>query len=225
MRALTRLFGRSPFAPLQTHMAKVKRCVEKLVPLFKALKKKDYALVESTANEISKLEHEADLSKNDIRNNLPTGLFLPVGRASLLEILTLQDSLADRAEDVAVLLTLRNLEMDPIFEDEFKTFLDKNLDAFQSVAQIIQELDELIESSFGGLEAEKVRKMVEEVAFKEHEADRLQRKLLTKMFSSRCDTMAPPVYFLWMRIIYELAAISDAAEKLANRVRMTLEVK
>ncbi|NGX55551.1 MAG: hypothetical protein KR126chlam2_01187 [Chlamydiae bacterium] len=225
MRALTRLFGRSPFAPLQTHMAKVKRCIEKIAPLFKALKKKDYTLVESIAHEISKLEHEADLSKNDIRNNLPTGLFLPVGRASLLEILTLQDSLADRAEDIAVLLTLRNLEIDPIFGEEFQAFSEKNLDAFQSVSQIIRELDELIESSFGGLEAEKVRKMVEEVAFKEHEADQLQRKLLTKMFSSRCDTMAPPVYFLWMRIIYEMAAISDVSEKLANRVRMTLEVK
>lgn len=101
----------------------------------------------------------------------------------------------------------------------------KNIETFQSVSRIIEELDELVESSFGGLEAEKVRKMVEEVAFKEHEADKLLRQLLQKICSSACDSMAPPIYFLWMRIIYELAAFSDGSEKLANRVRMTLEVK
>jgi len=224
MQTLARLFGRSPFAPLQTHMDKVAVCVKQIIPLFEALAKKDYDLVASMAKTISKLEHEADLTKNEIRNNLPTGLFLPIARGSLLEILALQDNIADRMEDAALLLTFRDLEILPAFEAEFQAFLKKNLETFDGVYKIIKEMGQLLESSFGGKEAERVRKMVEEVAFLEHECDVVQRDLLKKMFQE-CDNMSSPTFFLWMKVIQELASLSDESEKLANRVRMTLEVK
>ncbi|MCC5831497.1 MAG: TIGR00153 family protein [Chlamydiales bacterium] len=224
MQTLARLFGRSPFAPLQTHMEKVAICVKKMLPLFDALGKKDYELVASISKEICRLEHEADLTKNEIRNNLPTALFLPIARASLLEILALQDNIADRMEDTAVLLTFKNLEILPSFEVEFRSFLMQNLETFEGVYKIIKEMGQLLESSFGGKEAEKVRKMVDEVAFKERECDIVQRALLKKMFQD-CDTLSGPAFFLWMKVIQELASLSDESEKLANRVRMTLEVK
>jgi uncharacterized protein len=224
MQTLARLFGRSPFAPLQTHMDRVADCVRHLVPLFDALKAKDYQRVEVIAKEISKLEHDADLTKNDIRNNLPASLFLPIAKTSLLEILTVQDTLADCAEDIAVLLTFYNLEILPIFADEFQNFLQKNLETFEKGYTIIKEMGQLLESSFGGTEAEKVRKIVEEVAFKEHEADLLQATLLRKIFN-QSEGMPNPAFFLWMKVIQEIAALSDESEKLANRVRMTLEVK
>jgi predicted phosphate transport protein (TIGR00153 family) len=224
MQTLARLFGRSPFAPLQTHMARVAACVHHLVPLFEALAAKNYERVTEIAKEISKLEHEADLTKNDIRNNLPSGLFLPIDKTSLLEILSLQDNIADCAEDVAVLLTFSELEISSIFSNEFLAFLKKNLETFEKGYAIIKEMGELLESSFGGTEAAKVSKMVEEVAYKEHEADLLQAILLKKIFH-QCSNMATPSFFLWMKVIEELAGLSDESEKLANRVRMTLEVK
>ncbi len=224
MQTLARLFGRSPFSPLQTHMEKVAICVKQILPLFDALAKKDYKQVASIAKEVSRLEHEADLTKNEIRNNLPTGLFLPIARGSLLEILALQDNIADQMEDVAVLLTFRDLEIPQAFEVEFQEFLKKNLETFEGVYRIIREMGQLLESSFGGQEAEKVRKMVEGVALKEHECDVLQRTLLKKLFQE-CDSMSGPSFFLWMKVIQELASLSDESEKLANRVRMTLEVK
>lgn len=224
MQTLARLFGRSPFSPLQTHMEKVAQCVKQVTPLFEALAKKDYTLVASLAKEISRLEHEADLTKNEIRNNLPTGLFLPIARGSLLEILALQDNIADKMENVAVLLTFRNLEISPTFEETFQLFLKKNLETFDGVYNVTKEMEQLLESSFGGQEAEKVRKMVEDVALKEHECDVVQHELLKKMFQES-DTMSAPTFFLWMKVIQEMASLSDESEKLANRVRMTLEVK
>ncbi len=224
MQTLARLFGRSPFDPLQIHMEKVAACVKQVLVIFEALEKKDYKLVAELAKTISKLEHEADLTKNEIRNNLPTGLFLPIARGSLLEILALQDNIADRVEDAALLLTFRDLEILPAFEEEFHAFLTKNLETFDGVYLIIKEMGQLLESSFGGKEAEKVRTMVDQVAFKEHECDVVQRALLKKMFQES-DSMSNPTFFLWMKVIQELASLSDESEKLANRVRMILEVK
>ncbi len=224
MQTLARLFGRSPFAPLQTHMDRVAACVRQLIPLFEALAAKDYPRVQTIAKEVSKLEHEADLTKNDIRNNLPSGLFLPIAKTSLLEILSLQDNIADCAEDVAVLLTFADLEIHPQFASEFNIFFKKNIETFEKGYAIIKEMGELLESSFGGTEAAKVSRMVDDVAFKEHEADLLQATLLKKIFQ-QCSDLPTPAFFLWMKVIEEVAGLSDESEKLANRVRMTLEVK
>lgn len=224
LSTILNLFGRSPFAPLQSHMEKVSLCVHMLVDLFDELDKKDYAALEQTSMKISEYEHQADLTKNDIRNHLPKSLFLPLDRGHLLEILKIQDQIADSAENVAVLVTLKPIEISAIFKKEFDEFLQKNIDAFNEAQLIIKEMHELLESSFGGIEAEKVRAMVEAVAFKEHEADLVQRTLLKKIFSLE-DKMSYSTFHLWQKIFEEIASISNLSENLANRIRMTLELK
>jgi len=96
---------------------------------------------------------------------------------------------------VAVLLTFHNLEILPVFASEFQAFLAKNLETFEKGYGIIKEMGELLESSFGGIEAEKVSQMVDVVAFKEHEADVLQATLLKKMFSQSAAMSTPNFFF------------------------------
>jgi len=224
MRTIAKLFGRSPFVPLQTHMAKVADCVSKVPEVFEASKAGDRKAVEKLAGQISKLEHKADLVKNDIRNHLPKGIFLPVDRASLLEILSIQDDIADKAENIGILLTLKPLAMVEQFKDNFKAFLNKNIECFNAAKQVIQQLDELLESGFGGAEAQKVTQMVDDVALKEHEADVVQRQLLKDLYAHE-DKLSHGSFHLWTRIFREVAELSNLSEKLANRVRMTLELK
>lgn len=221
--AIGRLFGRSPFAPMQAHMEKVSACVEKLPALFGALKRGNQDELLQLVKEISRLEHAADLTKNNIRNELPKSMFMPIDRGSLLEILSLQDAIADTAENVAVVLTFREVRMPQDMQEAFDRFLAKNLDAFDMVHRIIKELHELLESSFGGFEAEKVNKMVEEVASLEHEVDLLQRDLMKLLFSH--DDLPVAVFELWMRAFEGVAEVSNLSEKLGYRIRMTLELK
>lgn len=224
MLTILSLFGRSPFAPLQSHMESVGYCVHRLPELFEALEEKNYSLVEKIAEEISRLEHDADLIKNDIRNHLPKSLFLPIDRGNLLEILSIQDRIADKVEDVAVLMTLKPLELLPIFKQEFKLFLHKNIETFDEAKLIIKELHELVESSFGGIEAEKVRAMVDEVAYREHEVDLIQRQLLKSLFKAE-DQLNYITFHQWQRVFENIASISNLSENLAYRIRMTLELK
>lgn len=224
MLTILRLFGRSPFAPLQSHMESVAGCVHKLSALYEELEKQDYVALERMAEAISDLEHNADLIKNNIRNHLPKSLFLPIDRGNLLEILSIQDHIADKAEDVAILLGFKKLKMLPVFKEEFKLFLQKNIETFDEAFLIIKELNELVESSFGGIEAEKVRVMVENVSYKEHEVDLIQRRLLKLLFSAE-DQMTYSTFFLWLKVFENIAAISNLSENLAHRIRMTLELK
>lgn len=224
MLSILNLFGRSPFALLQTHMEKVSSCVHSLIDLFAALKKGDQALIEKIANEIAEQEHAADIVKNDIRNHLPKSLFLAMDRTSLLNILSIQDSIADKAEDIAVLAALKPLTLLDTLREDFDAFLNKNIETFNQANAVIHELHELLESSFGGIEAEKVRSMIDSIASKEHEVDLIQRKLLKKFFNAE-EHFTLSTFHIWQRIFESIGSISNLSEKLAYRLRTTLEIK
>ena len=192
--------------------------------LFEAIKKGDFPFLEQQAVKISDLEHKADLTKNEIRNHLPKSLFLPIDRGHLLEILECQDEIADHIEDLAIVLTFRPLSFKPSFEPIFFKFLEKNIETFGWARKINKELNELLESTFGGIEAEKVRAMSDQVALKEHEADLLQRELLKALYKTE-NELSYSEFDLWQKIFLLVASLSNLSERLANRVRMTLDVK
>ncbi len=216
MLHILNLFARSPFAPLQSHMEKVDACVQLLKPLFQNPKE--------VAAQISEIEHQADLIKSDIQNNLPSNLFLAIDRNTFLTILELQDSIADKVEDVAVLLSFKKMSLEEPLSGPFDRFLAKNIECFEESHKIIKELHELVESSFGGSEAERVKDMCDEVAFLEHEADCIQRELLTLLYSQE-DTLSYGTFMLWNKIFEATGAISNISEQLADQIRMTLDVK
>jgi predicted phosphate transport protein (TIGR00153 family) len=205
-------------------MKKVAGCMEKLTQLMDALPGMDRAKIEKFSSEICTLEEEADLTKNDIRNHLPKSLFLPIDRGHFLEILSVQDSIADKAEDIGILLTLRPLAVFHNFKADLQSLFKKNAQVFWDAKKIIEEIDELLEASFGGIEAEKVKEMVEQTAHKEHEADLLQRTLMKQLFTNG-ETLSAPDFYLWARVIEEVSLLSQLSERLANRIRMVLELK
>ncbi len=224
MLTIARLFGKSPFSPLQSHMKKVSSCIKKLSEVFDQLAQGKQDQLESLVNEVSKLEHEADLTKNDIRNHLPKSLFLPIDRAELLEILSIQDDIADQAEKIGHLLTLYPLETPPKYLSGLNDLFVKNCDTFWITRQIIKEMGDLLESSFGGKEAERVKGMAEETSFKEYQADKAMHKLQREFFQAG-ESFSTPVFYLFNQLILEINHISHISEQLANRIRMIIEVK
>src|SRR5262249_48875474 len=161
--------------------------------------KGDSSLVEKIATSITDSEHHADVTKRDIRSHLPKSLFMPIDRGQLLEILSLQDQIANSAGKIANSVTLKPLVIPESFNDDFNLFLSKNIECFEGTERIIKELHELLESSFGGIEAEKVKTMVDEVAYQEHEVALLQRKLLKSLYNAE-GQMSYATFFLWQRI-------------------------
>lgn len=222
MRAIASLFGKSPFFPLQKHMGNVSDCVLKLKEAFSAFKEKDWEKVEGCAKEISKLEHLADLTKNEIRNQLPKSLFLPIERETLLNMLSIQDSIADAAEDIAILFTLKKLQINDKLYEDFELLLQKNIHCFEKAHEVISELHELFQSSFGGIEAEAVKAMAEDVSYQEHQVDLAQRIVLKKLFNME-EELSYSSFHLLMQILEAIAKISDLSENLANCIRVTIE--
>ena len=220
-RTIFDLFAKSPFGPLQDHMRKVMDCVSLIPDLYRALEEEDEINFKRLVEEIKEAEHEADKIKNEIRGDLPKTVFTPVDRDDLLEVLSLQDSVSDYAEDVAVLLSMKTLPFPATMRNEFWRFLEQVMVTVNHYAKINEELDELMEASFGGAEAGKVEEMINQLGREEHETDRLQHELVRKLLTME-DKIGTLNVIMWMKVLEATGNLANRAEKVGNRLRLFL---
>ena len=220
---IARLFGRSPFSPLLGHMKQVALCMEDLRPLMDACWQQDRTKIDLLAARIGEKEHRADTLKADIRNQMSKGVLLPVDRTQLQTMLSLQDDLADKAEDIAVLVSLRELPILEPLKKPMEAFLTKNLECFQAAFKVVCEIPEVLESGFGGPESSRLRELAGHCAFLEHEADLLQRALLQALYAQESQ-LTFLTFDFWSRLISEVGSIADLSENLADRTLVMTEV-
>ena len=221
MRSIFSMFAKSPFKPLVSHMDKVRACVEQVKPLFDALDKKDYDSVQKISELIVKLEHEADMIKDDIRNHMRLSMFLPVDKRDFMHLLSAQDDIADAVEDLAVILRIKNLDPPAEIKSSLKELVGHIAKTTHMGCDMISELDLLLEASFGGAEAEKVEKATQELGTAEWEADRKQFDLAKKLFALGNDLAAADL-LLWNEVIKKLGAVADKTEQIGKTLRMFL---
>jgi len=220
-RTIFELFAKSPFGPLQDHMRKVLECAEFMPELFKALEEGNEERFQEISASIAETEYEADKIKNQIRGDLPSTIFTPVDRRDLMEILSTQDSVSDVAEDVMVLLNLRRLPIPEGMKEELWELIDQVMVVVKQYGRIGEELDELLEASFGGAEAGKVLEMIDNLGHEEYVADQKQHKLVTKLLTLE-DELGAVNVVLWMKVLGAVGDIANNAERTANRIRLFL---
>ena len=202
-------------------MDKVRACVDQIEPLFKALSKEDYDEVGKISELIVKLEHEADKIKDDIRTHMRQSVFLPVDKKDFMHLLSAQDDIADAVEDLAVLLRIKNLKVPERIEASRDELVDHVIKTACAGCDLILELEALLESSFGGAEAEKVEKATQVLGTLEWEADRKQFQLAQKLFSLDSQINAPDL-LLWNEVIKKLGAVADKTEQIGKTLRIFL---
>lgn len=196
-------------------------CVAFLRPMFEAVRDGRFDDLQNLAKKVFKVEHEADIIKDDIRRTIPKRFFLPVYRGDLLGYVKLQDDMADAVEDLAVLLTIKRLELPPPLVDPTFEYLDKVDEVCRRMHEIGDYLPTLVEGDLAGTEAEKTLSMIAAVDKAEWEADRLQYRLSQKLFALE-DQMKPTDILLWFRIFGELGQLANFADKTGDRLRRML---
>jgi predicted phosphate transport protein (TIGR00153 family) len=218
---LASLFGRSPFRPLQEHMKAAVECAREVVPLFEALCEGDQSKVESIKNSIFEKEAAADKIKNELRSHLPKSLFMPVDRRDLLEVLQMQDSVADTTQDIAGLLVERQMEVPDVLKEPLLALARRCVETCEQASAIIGETDELLEMGFRGREATRVEEMADELNAMEDETDELGLELARVLFQNE-DSMKPVSVVFWYQLIQWVGDIADFSEKVGDRLRLLI---
>ncbi len=221
MTPFLNMFGQSPIRPLEEHMAKVHACVKHLYPFFEAVLTQQWTDVEKLQQEIVRLENEADDMKRNLRLHFPKSLFMPVSRSDLLELLSVQDRLANKAKDIAGIVLGRKMIFPESITTLFIEFLKRCIEASKQANIAIHELDELLETSFSGNEIKLVEGMITRLSRVEHDTDEQEIKLRHIIFS--IEKSLPPIDVIFLyKIIEWTGALADGAREIGDRLQILL---
>jgi predicted phosphate transport protein (TIGR00153 family) len=221
MNPITSLFGSSPFKPLQAHMRMVRDCVAEVPGLFEALCTRDGPRLIQQKDIIFAKEKAADALRNQLSSHLPKSLFMPVDRRDLLDMLNMQDSIANTAQDIAGLVTSRTMLVPEGMAEPLQIFVQRCVDACNEAATIVEELDELVEIGFRGREVTKVEAMIHAVQQIESETD-LMGMALSQQILSIEDSLKPVTAVFWYQLLDWIGDLADYAEKVGERMGLLL---
>ena len=218
---LANIFGSSPVRPLEKHMEVVYRCAKKLRPFVNAVIRRDLKRMAEVRGQIEALEHEADNIKKDIRIRMPKSLFMPVPREDLLELLLVQDKIANRTKDVSGVIFGRKMKIPKAIAPQFLDFVDRNIDAAKQARKSVRELDELFTAGFKGAEVTLIADMIEELDQIETHTDEKQAVLRSALFD--IEKTLDPIDAMFLYEVIELTGeIADMAERVGRRLELLL---
>jgi len=218
---IMQMFARSPFKPMQEHIAKAQSCAVELIPFFDAVMAEDWAEAEKIQHKIAVLEGEADTMKKDVRQNLPKNIFLPVPRTDLLDLLRMQDKIANRSKDIAGLILGRQMTIPVEIQPIMKDYVRASLKASAQALTALNELDELVTAGFRGHEVDVVEDMIHELDDLEHDADEIERQVRLALFKVEKDMHPIDAMFLY-QIISWIGDVADKAQQVGSRLQLLL---
>lgn len=218
---LSGIFGSSPVRPMQQHMDKVYACVSELVPFVEAAMRGDLEQMTTHRESIARMEEEADQLKRELRRHLPNTLFMPMSRLDLLDVLTMQDRVANRAKDIAGLMLGRQMQLPAEIAEDYVAFVKRAVDACAQAQRAINELDELVETGFGRRAVDLVESMLDELDAIESDTDTMQIKIRATLFAMEQEL--PPIdVMFYYRIIDWTGDLADRAERVGARLQLML---
>ncbi len=218
---LENLFGSSPVMPLEQHVNIAYRCTRELIGFIDAALAEDWDKATEVRKTIAALEHEADNLKKEIRLHLPKSLFMPVPREDLLELLLVQDKMANLTKDVSGLVLGRRMVIPKELAANFRVFVQRNVDAAKQARKSVRELDELFTTGFRGAEVKLVTSLIETLDNIETETDDLQASLRRDLFKIEDSLKPVDVIFLY-RVIELTGEIANMAERVGRRLELLL---
>ncbi len=211
-------FRKSPFDGLLEHAKKAKECIDKLGKAVECYCSEDYDAFEKLAEEILKLENDADWIKGNIRNHLPRGIFMSVDKGDFLSCLQEQDAILDLAEDAVIWLGFRRTKIPKEIKDAFLKHLHYVIDTVETLENIVGQVKYLI-GPISKKERNSAKETIKSIHTKEHKTDESMHELARSLFAIEGDFSS--AYHL-LHVIFLISHIADHAENAGDRIRVML---
>ena len=218
---LGRLFGRSPIKPMQRHMELANTCAQVLIEYFEQSLQSNWEEASKCYDRIRELEEQADEVKMEIRKNLPNRMFLPVARSDLLELLHVQDAIANEARDISGMMLGRKMEIPKAIAENMLELVRAACNTSAQALTVIKELEELLETGFSGREVRMTESMIERLDLLESKADKREISVRAGLFA--IENELPPIHVMFLyQLISRLGDLADCAERVGARLRVLL---
>ena len=199
--ALSDVLTNSPLAIMERHAEACLDCVNRLAPYFEAVQADQWGRAEQLQQEIARLEALADDIKMDVRKNLPRGLWMSVSRPDLLELVRVQDKMANETKDIAGLILGRQLMFPKKLEKSLFKFVATVTDASAKAVEVVAATRELSRSAFSSRQVAAISTKCLLVEKIERRSDDLQSKLRAKLRIYEEDLSPIDAIFLYQLLL------------------------
>ncbi len=222
--SILKIFVKSPIKPMQQHMELVYECVSNLLPFFQNILIQDWQKANLDREKINLLENKTDNLKKEIRLHLPSEVLLPIDRKEFIGILKSQDQIAHTAKRLSNLVFYRKMKFPEQISKNLLNFVQLGLNATKLAQNIINELDQLIETGFGGSEAKLVENTIVQLDNIDKNTDELQNHLRQDLFTIENSLNPIDAIFLY-RVIDWTSDLTDQAQKVGHKLELLLTTK
>lgn len=213
MRIGDYLGRRRPLVSFTDHARAVEEAAEELGRQIRAWLRGDPV----NADLVSQKEHDADLIKRSIRNQLTGARRLLLPRSALYELLWHQDQIADLCQDAALLMSLRRPAMGIAMEDAYRALGEAVSRIVHAYSVTIEDFDGAIASRALREAARKIAEGVDRINQLEHESDLVEREIVATIYASEELPMFDRYHLI--QLVLMLGGIADQVENAAGDLR------
>ncbi len=209
---------KSPFDSLLEHMCKVRECIDILGDGLSRYYKGDYKNFSELAKKVSEIEHEADIIKSNLRNHLPTSLFMPVDKGKFMWALREQDAILDHAENLVKMLDMRHTKIPKELQNFFIEHSNLVMKTVRAMEDAVCNIKDLVQTSFVKRERQQTKEFIYKVHEYEYKADEKKYEMTLGIYKLEKKLKPMDVYHL-LKIADWVDDIADHAENVADWLR------
>jgi len=213
---------RSPMLALQEHMAVVLQAVEALGDFVALAQAGAWDRALQAQQRVADRESDADHLKQQLRGDMPKSLWMPFARTDLLDLLSAQDKIANRAKDIAGLMLGRQLAFPGTLSDSVNENLALSVEATAGALAAVEATQVLYQSGFGERQAAEVERLIVTVERLERASDRRQVELRAQLFQVEKELPPVDVMFLY-QVLDWIGSVADRAEKVTHRLLLVIK--
>ena len=209
----------SPLAMLEEHVHGCAKCVAKLPKYFEAAQAGQWERARKTQEDTAALVSAADDLKGAVRKNLPRGLWMSVSRTDLLEMVRMQDKMANDTKDVVGLSLGRQLAFPKQLEKSLGKYIATVVDSAHAAVAVVSATRDLTRAAFGARQIKAISSRAVAVERLERKSDDLQSKLRAKLMAHE-EKLSPIDAMFLYQLLLQMGEIADSAEKVAHRAQI-----
>ena len=144
---------------------------------------------------------------------------MSVSRADLLELVRIQDKMANETKDIAGLSIGRQLAFPNKLEKPLFKFITTVVAAAEKAVEVVSATRDLSRTAFGARQAKAIATNCVAVERIERRSDELQSKLRAKLRDHEDDISPIDAIFLY-QLLSQIGEIADHAEKVSHRAQI-----
>jgi predicted phosphate transport protein (TIGR00153 family) len=207
---------------LMEHMAVVLQAVEALGDFAAFAQDGAWDRALQAQQRVADRESDADHLKQQLRGDMPKSVWMPVARSDLLDLLSAQDKIANRAKDIAGLMLGRQLAFPGTLTEGVRDYVALSVNATAGALAAVEATQVLYQSGFGDRQAAEVERLIVEVERLERASDRKQVELRAQLFQVEKDLPPVDAMFLY-QVLDWIGSVADRAEKVTHRLLLVIK--